>query len=99
MKIPFNEYPPYMFLIQVSNHCPRAVSLYMDLWSKRDQKSRIRVHGVEIEKTFLISRTKFRNYLMDLLREGLINIDQKGDIFTIEMVGWGEIDAAGKTLC
>jgi hypothetical protein len=94
----FQEYPPYLYLTQVLDHCPKAGSTYMKIWHKRDRNNEVRVVKKNVYSEYLTSLAKFRHDLLMLIRESLINIDESPNEIHIELVNW-EIDAEGQTLC
>ncbi len=70
------EYPPYMLLMQVLTHCPKAGSTYMHLWSSRDKKNKVCLRKEDCRESFFITLSKFRHDLLLLVREGLISVDE-----------------------
>jgi hypothetical protein len=96
-----HECPPWLYLFQVANHCPKAVSIYMLLWDKKDDFNRIKVKLSDIRIEYLTTFAKFSNQLLYLVKEGLINVNQRTnktgeEILIIELVGWDEED---KSIC
>jgi hypothetical protein len=73
------DLPPYVYLTQVLNHCPRSASTYIELWRHKDKNSKVSVAKNQIRNQFLMSAAKFRNDLMSLVKEGLINVDEQMD--------------------
>lgn len=73
--LPF-DFPPYLLLMQVLLHCPKAGSTYMQLWSSRGKDNRVRVYKEDCRQSLFISLVKFRNDLLLLMREGLIAVDE-----------------------
>ena len=80
--------PPYPYLKQVADHCPKCVSLYMELWNKRDSKDKVAVYKKDIKTYFLTSPTRFKNELLMIVREGLASIDESPNMLVIELVGY-----------
>lgn len=70
------DLPPYMYLMQVLNHAPRAASTYIELWRHKDKQHKVVVAKNQVRNQFLIGSAKFMNDLLALVREGLINVDQ-----------------------
>lgn len=91
-------YPPYLYLLQVAEHCPKAVMTYMLLWEGIKKDNKISVYKSDVRNEYLISLSKFRHDLLLLLREGLININETPKSLEIELVGW-DGERAGKCLC
>lgn len=88
------DLPPYMYLTQVLNHCPRAASTYIELWRHKDKHHKIVVAKNQVRNQFLIGSAKFMNDLLALVREGLINVDQDSldqwNRLSIELVNYEE---------
>ena len=88
------DLPPYPYLMQVLNHSANVAATYIEIWRHKDKNDRVVVSKPQIKNQFLVSATKFKNDCLVLVREGLINCEQKGDdgFFTlvIDVVGWGE---------
>lgn len=84
------DYPPYHFLKQVVNHCPKAASVYMDIWERRDEQNCFSTSYKVIGEEFLISKAAFRNAIRMLCKEGLLNFcePEDQDRVTIELVDW-----------
>lgn len=80
--------PPYHYLMQVTNHAPKAASTYISLWNAKNKENKINISKEEIKSSFLITPTKFKNDLLQLVREGLCSIDESPNNITIEMVDW-----------
>lgn len=85
-----HQCPPYFYLYQLSTHFPQAVSIYMDLWNQKNELNRLKVYKSNIEIEYLTKKSKFRNALLLLVKEGLVSFDDKGDCYYIELVGWDE---------
>ncbi len=88
----FNDfrYPPYLYLTQVAEHCPKALSTYLSLWRERASNNKITVYKEEIRLQFLTSLAKFRHDLFLLVKEGLVSIDETPKSINIELVSWDE---------
>jgi len=88
------DLPPYAYLMQVLNHAPKVAASYIEIWRHKDKNNKLVVAKNQIRNQFLMAATKFRNDCMILVREGLIDLVQKGDdeFYTlhIEVTGWGE---------
>jgi len=80
------ECPPYYYLLQVAEHCPKAVFTYMQLWKSRDAKNCAQVYKEDVKNTFLVSLAKFRNDLFLLMKEGLVSIEESPLSLKVEMV-------------
>jgi hypothetical protein len=93
MDFYFPELPPVMFLTQVTDHCPQAASLYIKLWAKKDKHHKISVLKEDVRSEFLETKTKFANFLMLLVKEALVNVEETPRSFHIELVGWDSIEA------
>ena len=85
------QYPPYFFLLQVSEHCPKAVSTYLLLWRKADDNFQIQFNKKNIREELLISVAKFRHDLLLLVKEMLISIEETPTKIFIELVKWDDV--------
>lgn len=92
------DYPPYLYLKQVAEHCPKAVSTYMMLWQEQDKKNKVYIDKTTVRTEHLISLAKLRHDLLLLVKEALISIQETETKIDIELVGW-DIDAEGYGLC
>lgn len=93
------RFPPYLFLLQVAEHCPKALATYLLLWREIDLNHKISILKQDVPSEFLISLAKFRHDLLLLVKEGLISLHETKKNISIELVAWEEIDAEGKSLC
>lgn len=84
------DYPPYPFLQQVLDHCPKSGYLYLNLWKNRDKDNKIQILKKDIQNEYLISPIKFRNDLLHLCREALVSIDETPNSIYIELTDWEE---------
>jgi len=92
------QYPPYMYLMQVAEHCPKAVALYLALWREIDKNHNLHVYKDEIQSKFMMSPTCFKNNLTALVKEGLVSVNELTEIkqhnefhkFSIEVVAWDD---------
>ncbi len=69
--------PPYIYLSQILKHCPNAGNTYLELWRSRDKNNQIQILRNEIRQQFLTTKAKFENDLIQLVREGLISVEEK----------------------
>lgn len=86
------DYPPYPYLKQVLEHCPKSASLYMDLWESRNKESSVQIKKDEIKSRFFTSLYLFETSLMKLVKEGLVSVDEKRGEYNIELTRWDEIE-------
>jgi len=93
-----NNFPPYMYLVQVLQHCPKAGATYMQLWKARNPQNHVKILKKTLKEEYLTSTAKFRHDLLMLSRESLINIEETPSYINVEMVDW-QFDADGYTLC
>lgn len=97
-----NIYPPKPYLRLICDHCPRALSIYFDLWENMSDLNRVKVYVKNISLEYLTTPTKFRNQLSYLVKEGLISVHENSDVhddfqdryYVIEIVGWTKEDEA-----
>ena len=82
------DYPPYPYLEQIVNHCPKAAALYLVLWKNRDKSNKLSVYKKDIQMEYLTSPVKFRNDLLQLCKEALISIDETPNVIHLELVDW-----------
>lgn len=92
MKNIVEECPPYLYIAQIAEHCPKALFTYLQLWREKDRKNMIRISPNEVRIEFLITLRKFNHDLMLLVREGLVSIEETSKLIKIELVGWQEED-------
>ena len=78
-KLP-QQLPPYDYLMQIINHHPSSSATYIEAWRSRDDKDKLVIAKKEIRKKFLISPSKFRNDLLNIAKEGLINVHESWDL-------------------
>ena len=88
-----SHFPPEMFLTQVVDNCPKAASLYIKLWKKKDDNNVVTILRKEIRNEFLESNREFFNHLMLLTRQALINVYESKIKIEVEMVGWDMIES------
>jgi len=69
--------PPYIYLSQILKHCPSAGNTYLELWRSKDKNNQIQILRNDIQKQFLLTKAKFENDLFQLVREGLISVEEK----------------------
>lgn len=84
------DMPPYHYLRQVLDHCPKAGLTYIDIWARMDKDNRIKIDKEAIRNNFLVSLSKFRHDLLLLVKEGLISIEETPKTIKIEVVGWDD---------
>jgi len=84
-----SEYPPYAYLKQAANHCPKAISTYLELWSSKNDKFTCSISKEDIPIQFL-SLVKFKHDLNLLLKEGLLSYQEKKGNFFIELTAWDD---------
>jgi hypothetical protein len=88
-KKPYQS-PPYLYLAQVADHCPKAIGTYLSLWRNQDKDNRLVIDYKELRLEFLISVAKFRHDCFLLVKEGLLSFQEsKGKVY-IELVAWDE---------
>jgi len=83
------EYPPYPFLEQVLEHCPKAGKTYCFLWKKRDKDNRVLLQREDY--TFRHPNA-FKEDLRKLFNEGLISFKDLGNRISIEMISWEDME-------
>ncbi len=93
-----NDLPPYNYLLQVLEHCPKAGALYLNLWKDKDKNNIVNIDKKTVREDYLSSLSKFRHDVLMLVKEGLASVDESPGQMIIELTGW-DIDAEGFTLC
>ena len=88
---PHGEYPPYIFLEQVANHCHKATSTYLWLWKHKDKNNKVLVDSKKIPMITGQGTAQFNHNLLALARENLINYDKEDHLTEIEMVSWDDL--------
>ena len=89
--------PPFFYLLQIAEHCPRALTCYLMLWRDMDRDFMIHVHKDDVRRKYLMSPTKFMNDLLLIRKEGLVSIDETPNMYHLELTGWDEEE--GLKLC
>lgn len=84
------EAPPYEYLVQAADHCPKAISTYLLIWREADKNRKVHVYKKDVLSAFLTPIVKFKNDLMKLVKEGLISVEETPKSLLIELVGWDE---------
>lgn len=82
------ESPPFHYMRDVTEHCPKAARTYMELWVRKDKDYMVRLRKTEIRAELLISMAKFRHDLMLLVSEGLATVDETITELKIELTAW-----------
>lgn len=83
-------YPPYNYLKEVLTNCPKAGLLYLQLWEYADDSWELIVPKKNIRDKFLMSPTRLRNDLMNLVREGFVSVHETKKDYKFELVGWND---------
>lgn len=100
VKMPnLDRYPPYSYLIQVADHCPRAMATFLILWREKPNDLTLKYSKEDVSSHYLISWTKFKNDLRQLAREGLLIVEEYPNSVTVTLEEGIEIDAEGLALC
>lgn len=85
-----DSYPPYQYLKSILTHCPRAGLLYMELWSLSDENLNLRIAKKNLHEVFLCSKTRLKNDLYALVREGLVSMEESSKDMIFELTGWDD---------
>ena len=93
-----DSYPPYAYLEQVLQHCPKAGFTYLKLWALRDVNNEIMVDKTNVSSQFSMNKNKFNNDLLLLVNEGLASVNEYPSALIIELTDW-DFDAESLTLC
>src|SRR6185436_4737754 len=83
-----SDFPPKPYLELILRSYPRAGLTYIKLWENRDKDNKIAIYKKEISDTFLTSHTIFKNNLLALSREHLVNVDDCPLMYVIELTNW-----------
>jgi hypothetical protein len=86
--------PPKMYLKLAAKHCPESVSVYMDLWDKKNGDNIVSIAKEEVYSSFIISYTKFMNRARELSDEGLVTFLPVKDKIVIEVTDWLDEESA-----
>jgi hypothetical protein len=92
------QYPPYLYLEQVLDHCPKAGKTYMQLWQNMDRNNKLSISKEDIRTEYLTQVATFRHNLLLLVKEGLASIDETPSFIYVELTDW-QFDAEGCPLC
>lgn len=79
------KYPPYLYLCQVADHCPKAIATYLLLWREKDFDCSVIFEKKSVPDEYLITLTKLKNDLRQLCREGLAFIDETPKNITVTL--------------
>jgi hypothetical protein len=82
------DYPPYPYLEQVLISAPAAAYTYMKLWSNRNP---LNITSIEPNYRYAYGRN-FKQNLLKLCNQGLINVDERPSVTIVELVGWDHED-------
>ncbi len=88
----YADFPPYPYFLQVLRHYPDCAIFYSRLWNSKNNDHKLSVKKDDIFNTFLISPTKFKNMLVNLMEEGLLSFELTPKFFYIELVGFDHDD-------
>ncbi len=80
------DFPPYFFFQLALKHCPKAAYTYKELWQVLNGKLHDLILKDEIVKLFGCSQTIFKNHLLLLRREGLVNFKINKKSYKIDLV-------------
>ncbi len=83
------DFPPYILVVLVVNHIPKAASTYLHLWKNKDNNNSVAVNMRNIRKEHCISPAKFNHDVLLLEREGIVHVrysHKNKDIMHIEMI-------------
>lgn len=86
------ELPPYHYLLQIADHCPKACALYIRLWHDRDKHNTLSVNKSTVRDKYLTSLAKFRHDLFLLSKEGLVSFMENFEEVAIELVEWSDFE-------
>ena len=88
----YSNFPPFAYLKIILNSCPESALLYIDLWKRKDYADQFVVQRKDIRNAFLISPTLFRNLILPIVGQGLINFEESPKFFVINLTSFDEID-------
>jgi len=91
LDLPY-ELPPYHYLLQIADHCPKAVGLYIRLWNERDKYNSLTVEKWCVREKYSSTLAKFRHDLFLLSKEGLASYMENFDEIAIELIEWSAED-------
>ena len=90
MKNVTEECPPYLYIFQIAEHCPKALATYLSLWREKDPRNKLKLTKNDVKIQFLTSLRKFNHDLLLLVKEGLVSVEETPKAIKIELVGWHE---------
>ena len=91
--------PPYFYLKQIFQHCPKAGYTYCQLWENKNDDYLISITDDEVRSKYLTDLGKFRHDILMLEREALLNCRIIDDDMMIELIGWDHEPGGGNILC
>lgn len=65
-------FPPYDYLNQILEHCPRAGSIYLMLWKDKNDKNRVFYFKKDITDVHFIEWKRFKTDLVKLQKEKVL---------------------------
>lgn len=93
------QYPPYSYLVQVAEHCPKAMSTYLTLWREKPNSGSMIYSKSEVGSIMLLSWTRFKNDLRLLAREGILTVEEFPQKIEIVLDEYPESEVKDCTLC
>lgn len=93
------DYPPYLHLLKVAEHCPKACFVYMLMWQKRNKNQTLRVIKSKVRDEYNTSLAKFRHDIFLLQKEGIILFSEDKKEIWIKFNPCISEVMIGKTLC
>lgn len=94
------DYPPYLHLIKVLEHCPKAGMVYFKIWIKRNTKTNaLKIDKFSVREEYTTSLAKFRHDIFLLQKEGIINFKENESHVEIIFLPVFEPYGCGKIPC
>jgi hypothetical protein len=79
---------PYHYVLQIADHCPKAVALYLRMWHDKDRYNTLCIIKDFVREKYFTTLAKFRHDLFLLSKEGLVSYVENPDEVAIELVEW-----------
>ena len=62
----------------------------MELWSLSDENLNLKIAKKNLHEVFLCSKTRLKNDLYALVREGLVSMEESSKDMIFELTGWDD---------
>lgn len=78
---------PTEYLHRIADHCPRALSVFLLCWQTGQVDITLTDERI---KNFCLSKTKIKNDLRSLAKEGLLEYHDNGEVLSVTLAQYSE---------